>query len=122
MNGTCEAKNVTISHSKLHDAFPHILKGKCLFTLQLLDGCNLSKSSSSSHPCPDFYYTHLGQRHVRVIHYIQEIRQLPLTVLPTSTNYYMTKIKESLSLWNFSQILSAYSTVGNTDSQAIKTN
>ena len=50
-NGTREAKNVTISHSKLHDAFPHILKGKCLFTLQLLDGCNLSKGSSFPHPC-----------------------------------------------------------------------
>ena len=90
MNGTCEAKNVTISHSKLHDVFSHILKGKCLFTLQLLDGCNLSKSSSSSHPCPDFYYTHLGQRHVRVIHYIQEIRLLP--VLPTFIKYFKTKI------------------------------
>ena len=90
-NGTCEAKNVTISHSKLHDAFPHILEGKCLFTLQLLDGCNLSKRSSFSHPCrPDFYYTHLGQRHVRVIHYIQEIRLLP--VLPAFIKYSKTKI------------------------------
>ena len=90
-NGTREAKNVTISHSKLHDAFPHILKGKCLFTLQLLDGCNLSKRSSFPHPCcPDFYYTHLGQRHVRVIHYIQEIRLLP--VLPAFIKYSKTKI------------------------------
>ena len=31
--------------------------------------------------CPDFYYTHLGQYDVRVIHYIQEIRQP--TGLPT---------------------------------------
>ena len=90
-NGTREAKNVTISHSKLPDAFPHILKGKCLFTLQLLDGCNLSKRSSFPHPCcPDFYYTHLGQRHVRVIHYIQEIRLLP--VLPAFIKYSKTKI------------------------------
>ena len=90
-NGTREAKNVTISHSKLHDVFPHILKGKCLFTLQLLDGCNLSKRSSFPHPCcPDFYYTHLGQRHVRVIHYIQEIRLLP--VLPAFIKYSKTKI------------------------------
>ena len=96
-NGTREAKNVTISHSKLHDAFPHILKGKCLFTLQLLDGCNLSKSSSFPHPWrPDFYYTHLGQRHVRVIHYIQEIRQLP--VLPTFIKYFKTKINVILKL------------------------
>ena len=94
-NWTCEAR--MLQFHVVNDVFPHILKGKCLFTLQLLDGCNLSKSSSFPHPWrPDFYYTHLGQRHVRVIHYIQEIRLLP--VLPTFIKYFKTKINVILKL------------------------